>query len=266
MKNKSNQELLSEQILKGYNILNHISYWSRNFDANTFENSEKQKLSLKDYPLIIYKWNEDAKKLLADCQDNLILGDFTEDDNELVLLKDINIELDNGYRAREALANEREFDAITELFAPETKLEIIERVIRQKIGALKKFLTQQSQTEKELQKNTIQIIEIMEKNNGRLEIFVNKNYRDKPIKPYDVRNSSGLWNNILEIARNGYCNYDKDLIKYFNSNNNNPLYKKLGYNKTKILKDGINGTEAEIEIKIITSEQIRRSNGQRNKN
>lgn len=266
MKNKSNQELLSEHILEGFNILNHISYWSRNFNANTFEDSEKQKLSLKDYPIIIYKWNDEAKKLLVDCPDKLILSDFAEDDSRLISLKDVNTESDNGYRSREALADEKEFDAIAEQFATETNLQIIERIIRQKISALKAFLKQQSQDEETPQKNSIQIIEVLQKNNGHLEIFVNKNYNDEPIKPYGMGDEDSYWNKVAEIARSGHCDSREGLIKYFNSNKNNPLYKTLGYEKTKILTDGINGVEAEIEIKLITKEQINRSKGQRKQN
>lgn len=265
MKTKNNSELLSELILKGNDILNHISYWSRNFETQTFEDSEKQKLSLKEYPLVIYKWNEDAKKLITTCSDKIIISNFIEGDNKLLSLKDINVEIDNGYRSREALADEKEFDAITEQPATESNLEIIERIIRQKISALKDFFKQENNNKENPQKNTIHIIEILQKNNGQLEIFVNKNYNDS-IKPYRMGDDDSLWNKILEIANNGECDNKDGLIKYFNSNNNNPIYKTLGYEKTKILTEGINGVKPEIEIKIIKQEQINRSNGQKNKN
>ena len=61
--------------------------------------------------------------------------------------------------------------------------------------------------------------------------MINEDYQSQlevPLKRY--------WTLMYELAKQQQTAWNKGFFDYFNSNPNNPLYAKLGYKKTKILK------------------------------
>ena len=99
---------------------------------------------------------------------------------------------------------------------------------------------------------TIKKLEILKKDSGRLEVYINGNY-DRPFSFSRGRN----WSLMYELAENGDVTFNKGFFDYFNSSSKNPLYSNYGYIKTKILKseDGriIKNIE---EIKLVTQKKI----------
>jgi len=111
-------------------------------------------------------------------------------------------------------------------------------------------------------KPAVEIIEMVEEQGSNNIIFVNKNFEF----PYKIRKSSSAnqyWQKIYQIAKDRECNYDSNLIKYFNANPHNPIYYALGYRKTKILKKVGDKVLAEIQIKITEISEVKRSLGQK---
>ena len=139
MKNSIN-ELLSKLVREGTEIVAHISYWSGEFQTQTFEDSIKQKKQLKEYPVIIYNWNEKAKGLIKEHGGDINISDFLKGDEKLMALELVNIEIDDGYRSREALSDDSIYDPATEQYSAESYLSIIKKIINNKIEALKACL------------------------------------------------------------------------------------------------------------------------------
>lgn len=263
MENNVIQKLLSKFVLEGTEIIAHISYWSGKFDTQTKDGLDKQKSELKEYPVIIYDWSEKAKNILKKYASDSVLTDFIHNDEILIALKDIDINSDNGYRSRQALSGDNEYDPATEQFSIKSPLTIICETLNNKINAIKSYLDKMENSSKQpVNKKAITIIQLLRKSNGGLEIYVNKDY-SKGAPLHSSSKTDGYWNKIIEIAEKGNCSSKEQFIKYFNSNLNNPIYTTLGYEKTRILEDR-NGTVIPlIEIGIITQEYITRSKGQR---
>ena len=267
MEDKNINELLSAQALEGSEILSHISYWSGEFKYSTKEDLDLQKKELKEYPIIIYSWNEKTRELLKKCSDNLILSDFIEGDEKLVALKDVDSTIDDGYRSREALSADNDYDPAKGQYSADSQLSIISGVIKNKIKTIKTYLNKPSDNvENKLpKKNSIKTLDLLKKHNGGLDIFVNGNYFEV-FSPNNTTKDNSSWGRILEIAEEGKCEYDDQLLRYFNSNSKNPLYAKLKYEKTRILNKEKDWIVPVIEIKIVTRDHINRSKGQKIKN
>jgi len=264
MENNAIYKLLSKFVLEGAEIIAHISYWSGKFHAQTIEDSDKQKSELKEYPLIIYNWNEKAKNILKKYASDSIQANFIHNDEILVALKDVDTNMDSGYYSRQALSGDNEYDPITEQLSIKSPLTVISETISDKINAIKLCLDEMKNSNKQpANKKTISIIQLLRKGNGGMEVYVNKDYsKGAPLRSSSKADS--YWNKIIEISEKGSCPSKENFIKYFNSNLNNPIYSTLGYEQTKILEER-NGTVAPlIEFGIITQEYINRSKGQKN--
>lgn len=264
MENNAIQKLLSKFVLEGAEIIAHISYWSGKFDTQTKEDLDKQKSELKEYPVIIYNWNEKAKNILKKYASDSILTDFIHNDEILIALKDVNINSDNGYRSRQALSSDNGYDPATEQFSTKSPLTTISDTMGNKINAIRSCLDEMKNSNKQpVNKKTISIIQLLKKSNGGMEVYVNKDYS----KGATLRSSAkadSYWNKIIEISEKGSCPSKENFIKYFNSNLNNPIYNNLGYEQTKILEERNKTITPLIEIGIITQEYINRSKGQKN--
>jgi len=259
------KETLSKLILEGAEIIAHISYWSREFPTSTYEDSQQQKKELKDYPVIIYNWNEKAKELIKKSSDNIAISDFLEEDSKLVSLKHIDTEMDNGYYSRKAFSPDSEYDPATEQYSAESPLNIITKIIKNKTDTLKSCLSLEiypGKSDEEV--NSIKIIELQKRPGGGLYVYVNKNYSN-PFPTNNVVGKNSYWRKIIDLAENKICEKDEEVIKYFNSRKENPLYKRLGYEKTKILEKSGDKMIPLIKIEIIKESKITRSNGQKNK-
>lgn len=259
------KETLSRLILEGAEIIVHISYWSREFPVSTFEDSQQQKKELKDYPVIIYNWNERARELIKKNSDNVAISDFLKEDAKLVSLKHVDIEMDNGYYSRQAFSADNGYDPVTEQYSAESPLKIIVKIIENKIETLKSCLSSKIYPSKnEEDTNSIKIIELQKRPGGGLYVYVNKDYSN-PFPTNNVARNNSYWKKIIDLAENKICDKDEEVIKYFNSRKNNPLYKTLGYEKTKILEKSGDKMISLIKIDIINESKITRSKGQTNK-
>jgi len=99
-------------------------------------------------------------------------------------------------------------------------------------------------------------IDVLEDKTERkgITIYININY-EKP----ETFSRKKNWGAMYELAKEKCIKYDKDILDYFNSNKKNPLYSRLGFKITKILKQESDEIVPNIEIKIITQNKITRS-------
>jgi len=99
---------------------------------------------------------------------------------------------------------------------------------------------------------TIEKIDILKKDGGRLEVYINGNYS----RPFSFSRGKN-WSLMYELAENGNVAFDKGFFDYFNSSSKNPLYFNYGFTKTKILKSEDNHIVKNIEeIKLVTQKKI----------
>src|SRR3989344_504862 len=139
-----------------------------------------------------------------------------------------------------------------------------ERLHNHFISKLREFELSEDANKKEKVKvgggKKVNIIEVDEYG----KVYINKDYNHF-ITPRDSINENQYWEKIKEIAKGKDVIYEGGTVKYFNSNKNNPIYKKLGYEITKILERKGRNMKATIKIENITNEKISRSKGQREK-
>ncbi len=92
-----------------------------------------------------------------------------------------------------------------------------------------------------------------EKNNSG--IIINGNY-NRYLKVDLIKK---CWESLFKIADQGYCEMNKEILDYFNSNENNKIYSREGYKLTKILKStgGNIMSEDGIKIKSISQKAYR---------
>lgn len=64
------------------------------------------------------------------------------------------------------------------------------------------------------------------------------------------------WVKLYELARDQRVPYHRGFFNYFNSNKNNPLYKREGFKPTKILNKEYDDIIPKIEIKLISQKKI----------
>lgn len=124
-------------------------------------------------------------------------------------------------------------------------------------------------------KKKIKLIEVLIEERD-LKIFINNRY-DLPIIPRNTTHENKYWRAITEIMKNGEFKMigvenAKNIVKYFNSNKNNPIYTKDIFKITKILKERVTeegesiiSPELGIQICSIDQEKINRSMGQKQK-
>lgn len=105
------------------------------------------------------------------------------------------------------------------------------------------------------EKNTpIHKIEVVRRspNNRKVKIVVNENYHH----PAEFTLGKN-WSQFYELAEKGQIVNKKGFFDYFNSNAKNPLYARLGYKPTQILKsDGAARIVPNIPIELITDRKI----------
>lgn len=103
---------------------------------------------------------------------------------------------------------------------------------------------------------SINKIEILEDKTekGRINIYINSNYESEPMSL--SRNKS--WSKMYELAKTQETYFEKSFYDYFNHRQENPLYSKNGFEITKILKKQDGYIVPNIEIKLITQNQITR--------
>src|SRR3989344_546598 len=139
-----------------------------------------------------------------------------------------------------------------------------ERLHNHFISKLREFELSEDANKKEKVKvgggKKVNIIEVDEYG----KVYINKDYNHF-ITPRDSINENQYWEKIKEIAKGKDVIYEGGTVKYFNSNKNNPIYKKLGYEITKILERKGRNMKDTIKIENITNEKISRSKGQREK-
>jgi len=98
--------------------------------------------------------------------------------------------------------------------------------------------------------NSIDVLEDKTENK-KVIIYVNENY-SKPIE----LNRGKYYKQIYNLAKDREINYTKGLYSYFNSNKDNPLYKKYGFLPSVILKKEDNYIVPNIKINIISQKKI----------
>ncbi len=91
-------------------------------------------------------------------------------------------------------------------------------------------------------------------NTSKLKVIINDNYGAS----FKVTNK-GYWSKLYELADKKTTSYDKGFSDYFNSNNGNRLYTKLGYKMINFLEpDGKTFISTKIPLEIITPEKYSR--------
>ena len=91
-----------------------------------------------------------------------------------------------------------------------------------------------------------------EPNNNKTKIIVNENYQ----MPLEVKLGK-YWGSLYELADKGQIANNKDVADYFNNRSDNPLYAKLGYSLTKIVKsDGGARLIPNIKLELIHNKKI----------
>lgn len=102
-------------------------------------------------------------------------------------------------------------------------------------------------------KNEIENIEILkdETENKKITVYINIQYDD--VKYF---RRGKFWEKMYKLAEDQVIDYNKPFYDYFNSNGANPLYKKEGFEVTKIFKKEDNSIIPNIEIKIITQKAV----------
>lgn len=96
-------------------------------------------------------------------------------------------------------------------------------------------------------------IDVLEDKNERkgVTIYININYEN----PETFLRKEN-WSEMYKLAREQYVPYKKAVFDYFNSNKKNPLYSRLGFRVTKILKQENGEIVPNIEIKLITQKAV----------
>ena len=69
----------------------------------------------------------------------------------------------------------------------------------------------------------------------------------------DIRNAEAMLN---KLAKEKEVHYEKGFFDYFNSNENNPLYKKEGFEITQILQKDSDYITSNIKISLITQKKV----------
>jgi hypothetical protein len=100
---------------------------------------------------------------------------------------------------------------------------------------------------------SIKQLHLLEDKSERKEItvYININYSN----PRNY-NRKGSWKTMYELAKDKEVSYDKSFFDYFNSNKNNPLYKKEKFKVSKILKKKDNIIIPNIEIELVSQKKV----------
>ena len=85
----------------------------------------------------------------------------------------------------------------------------------------------------------------------RITIYINIQYKD----PKHFKRGK-YWEKMYNLAEDQFVDYDKPFYDYFNSNSTNPLYKKEGFEVTKILNQEGGTIVPNIKIEIITQKAV----------
>lgn len=86
-------------------------------------------------------------------------------------------------------------------------------------------------------------------NTNKFIVIINENYQS----PFEIALGK-YWSRMHELAKKQQVAQNKGFFDYFNSNSNNPLYRKLRYKKTQILKyDGAALIVPNIKIGLINN-------------
>lgn len=114
--------------------------------------------------------------------------------------------------------------------------------------AIKKLVGDKMSTDKEIKQ-----LELLEDKtrNKRITVFININYKS-PIRPRGGK----YWRNMYDLAVEQQIPYDKCVLDYFNSNENNPLYSNGEFNVTKILKKDNDYIIPNIIINCVTQKAV----------
>jgi len=197
--------------------------------------SEKQKITKLKH---ISKQRIKDKKI----DDEFYISEVTPDN--------ILISADEFYKVRRYLrANYYSED----LFIFEYDEQKIQNLIKEFSKETVEKSSKLSMTDKKKQR-TIHKIEIVrhENNTNIIKVVVNENYQ----LPLEVKLGK-YWSKLYELAEKNQILNDKAVSDYFNSNLKNPLYAKLGYKQTQILKsDGAARIIPNIIIELITDKKI----------
>ena len=92
---------------------------------------------------------------------------------------------------------------------------------------------------------------------GKIIVFINNNYLN-PIRPKQSKKDNSLWKKLLDLANKKIVEDDRNTVKYFNSNKNNPIYSRGFYKPTHILSLKRSQLINEIPIETITQDKINR--------
>jgi hypothetical protein len=99
----------------------------------------------------------------------------------------------------------------------------------------------------------IEKIEILKSTNklGRIKAYINEDYSHE----LDFSREKA-WGLMYELAENKQVSFNKGFYDYFNSNKENPLYKRWGFSVTKILKQESNVIVPNIKISLIIKKTV----------
>lgn len=126
----------------------------------------------------------------------------------------------------------------------------------------KKNIDTKKLIEKVTNKKSIKEMELLLEGN-KLKIYINKEVA--PIKLYDSSKANSIWRVICKLAEQKIVAYNRNIIKYINSNKKNPIYSTGVYKTTKILEKCDKGMKANIPIAMVSELTINKRTGQKNK-
>ncbi len=94
-------------------------------------------------------------------------------------------------------------------------------------------------------------IQKLENEYAKLTVFINKEYE----KPMTFKRGKN-WSYMYSLAQNEGVYDQKDFMDYFNSNQTNPLYKRYGFEVSKILRQESGQILPNIKIEMITKKKV----------
>jgi hypothetical protein len=205
------------------------------------------KFNIRRQELLNLMYSFENKGLLQILDDDIILGRFIkqEYDKNGVPLHEVPIEDENEQRVNYEV---KDIGGIKNLIETlETELLTPVGGSRQRFGVSKS--NQVFKLGEKISK--IEIVRDSRKS-GRIKVYINGNY----FRELDFSRRL-YWSKMYDLADGQYTPNDKGFLDYFNSNLQNPFYKKYGYGLTNILKAEDGGIVKNIEkIDLVTRKKI----------
>lgn len=235
----------------------------REAEKNRPKITNKERLIFLFKTLIESGWRNGEGVLIVPFDKIMVKPYFYPDDMESVylglpyLFKHVQTDKDFyrkhnmlNYNPTFAFNTKREYSNLDDLIFKDYTDDFLKEYLEDRLG--EKYSSKNKSGNK-----TIHKIEILKNEQGRIKVYINSKYDSDPLDFARGKN----WQLMYKIANKedvAYDNKSKEFYDYFNHNKNNPLYKKHGFEVTKILKEEDGYIVPSIKIELTTENKITR--------